>query len=180
MVLRKALARLPEASAQLRAALPTYSLTPKKYAIRPLLFHDAENEHAIAVIHIGTSLCGHDGIVHGGLLATICDEMLARVVSDLDFVRDTVPLCPTSNTQTIPAFESKTGFTANLNINYRKYVPAGGFIVAKAERVRVDGRKCTGKAALLSADEATTHVDATGLFVTPKSRVGGMISWRTK
>jgi acyl-coenzyme A thioesterase PaaI-like protein len=26
-------------------------------------------------------MCGHDGIVHGGLLATVCDEGLAVLVS---------------------------------------------------------------------------------------------------
>jgi acyl-coenzyme A thioesterase PaaI-like protein len=33
------------------------------------------------VLHLGRALCGHDGIVHGGLLATVFDESLARNVS---------------------------------------------------------------------------------------------------
>lgn len=33
------------------------------------------------VLHLGRALCGHDGIVHGGLLATVFDETLARNVS---------------------------------------------------------------------------------------------------
>jgi len=33
------------------------------------------------VVHLGRALCGHDGIIHGGLLATVFDESLARNVS---------------------------------------------------------------------------------------------------
>jgi len=35
----------------------------------------------VAVIHLGRALCGHDGIIHGGLIATVFDESLARNVS---------------------------------------------------------------------------------------------------
>lgn len=35
----------------------------------------------LAVVHLGRALCGHDGIIHGGLLATVFDETLARNVS---------------------------------------------------------------------------------------------------
>ena len=34
-------------------------------------------------IHVGRALCGHEGVVHGGLLATLLDESLARVVGAL-------------------------------------------------------------------------------------------------
>jgi hypothetical protein len=34
-------------------------------------------------VHVGRGVCGHDGIIHGGLLATILDESLARTVSCL-------------------------------------------------------------------------------------------------
>lgn len=36
-------------------------------------------------LHVGRGLCGHDGIVHGGLLATILDEAMARVVRSLSY-----------------------------------------------------------------------------------------------
>lgn len=36
----------------------------------------------MTVVHLGKALCGHDGIIHGGLLATLLDEVLALVVSD--------------------------------------------------------------------------------------------------
>ena len=34
-----------------------------------------------AVIHLGRALCGHDGIIHGGIISTVFDESLARNVS---------------------------------------------------------------------------------------------------
>jgi acyl-coenzyme A thioesterase PaaI-like protein len=35
----------------------------------------------VAIVHMGRALCGHDGIIHGGLIATVFDETLARNVS---------------------------------------------------------------------------------------------------
>jgi acyl-coenzyme A thioesterase PaaI-like protein len=34
----------------------------------------------VIIVHVGRGLCGHDGIVHGGLLATLLDEGLGRTV----------------------------------------------------------------------------------------------------
>jgi hypothetical protein len=55
--------------------------------------------HVLAVVHLGRALCGHDGIIHGGLLATIFDESCAR--------------------NALLNLPSHIGVTANLNINYK-------------------------------------------------------------
>ena len=54
---------------------------PGKLAIPPLVRarHDAKENWMF--IHVGRALCGHEGVIHGGLLATLLDESLARVVS---------------------------------------------------------------------------------------------------
>lgn len=54
---------------------------PGKIAISPLVRarHDAKENWMF--IHVGRALCGHEGVIHGGLLATLLDESLARVVS---------------------------------------------------------------------------------------------------
>ena len=56
---------------------------PGKIAISPLVRarHDAKENWMF--IHVGRALCGHEGVIHGGLLATLLDESLARVVSVL-------------------------------------------------------------------------------------------------
>lgn len=54
---------------------------PGKLALKPLVRARKDETEACVWIHLGRGLCGHDGIVHGGLLATLLDETLARQVS---------------------------------------------------------------------------------------------------
>lgn len=54
---------------------------PGKLALPPLVRVKRDESEGYAFIHLGRGLCGHDGIIHGGLLATLLDETLARVVS---------------------------------------------------------------------------------------------------
>lgn len=54
---------------------------PGKLALYPLIRARRDESESLIFLHLGRGLCGHDGIVHGGLLATILDESLARTVS---------------------------------------------------------------------------------------------------
>ena len=54
---------------------------PAKLALPPLVRARKDEKEAVGIIHVGTALCGHEGIVHGGLLATLLDESLGRIVS---------------------------------------------------------------------------------------------------
>ena len=54
---------------------------PGKLALRPLVRARKDEAESILFVHVGRGLCGHDGIIHGGLLATLLDESLARTVS---------------------------------------------------------------------------------------------------
>lgn len=49
-------------------------------ALPPIVFANHDETEATVIVHLGRSLCGHDGIVHGGLLATMFDETMARNV----------------------------------------------------------------------------------------------------
>jgi acyl-coenzyme A thioesterase PaaI-like protein len=53
---------------------------PGKLATAPLIRSKKDESETIAFVHVGRGLCGHDGIIHGGLLATLLDETLARTV----------------------------------------------------------------------------------------------------
>lgn len=53
---------------------------PGKLALHPLARVKRDESESYVFIHLGRGLCGHDGIVHGGLLATLLDETLARTV----------------------------------------------------------------------------------------------------
>lgn len=122
-----------------------------KIPVPPLVFIE-EGRQLVSMSYLGTDLCGHIGILHGGLLATLLDEGLAR--------------CG------FAALPNKIGVTASLTINYRKPAPAGSFIVLKAETTKVEGRKVwvKGRIEILGESEepGMVLVEAEGLFIEPK------------
>lgn len=54
---------------------------PGRLALLPLVRARVDESESLVIVHVGRGLCGHDGIVHGGMLATLLDETLARTVS---------------------------------------------------------------------------------------------------
>lgn len=100
--------RMPESKK--RHSLTQFSLRgPGKFAVNPLVFASLDEKETIAIVHVGepglaerrnvfaidnlglfvstgNGMCGHNGIVHGGLLATLLDEAVARPVSDIILV----------------------------------------------------------------------------------------------
>ncbi|KAG7133294.1 hypothetical protein HYQ45_008493 [Verticillium longisporum] len=107
-------------------------------------------------------MCGHPRIVHGGLLATLLDEGLARCCFD--------------------ALPSKVAVTARLEVNYRKPTPAGTFVVLRAETQRVEGRKAwvAGRIETLvdetKGEKPVVLVEANGLFISPKAGFSALLS----
>jgi hypothetical protein len=62
-------------------SLSGYALKgPHKFAIPPLVFTSPDKKEAVFILHVGKGLCGHEGVIHGGLLATVLDESLGRTV----------------------------------------------------------------------------------------------------
>lgn len=51
-----------------------------KLTVPPIIFVDTENNSIESFGHLGTSLCGHPSVVHGGCIATLMDEALATCV----------------------------------------------------------------------------------------------------
>lgn len=99
------------------------------------------------VIHLGRSVCGHDGIIHGGLLATVCDEALARTAM-----------------YNLPG---KIGVTARLEIDYRKPTMANQFIVLQTELVEQKGRKAVVKGTMKDV-HGQLLLECRAIFVEPK------------
>jgi len=130
----------------------TYSTLrgPGKFAIPPLMFINKEMSETVAILHVGDLMCGHEGIVHGGLLATISDEGLAALAF--------------SN------LPNKIGVTASLTLNYKKPVLANQFIILRCwlppDRAP-NGRKvwCNGRIENLAGE---VLVESESLFVEPK------------
>jgi len=94
---------------------------PGKLAFAPLIRVRKDEKESLIFVHVGKGLCGHDGIVHGGLLATLLDEGMGRTAIN-----------------NLPA---KFGFTANMSLNYRAPTKADQFIVLKTKLAEVKGRK---------------------------------------
>lgn len=62
-------------------SLSGYALRgPGKFAVPPLVFATHDKTEQVFFMHLGSGLCGHEGVVHGGLLGTVLDESLARTV----------------------------------------------------------------------------------------------------
>ncbi|KAG7093885.1 hypothetical protein E1B28_007524 [Marasmius oreades] len=120
---------------------------PGKLALPPLVRARWDEKKSLFIIHVGRGLCGHDGIVHGGLLATLLDEMLARTA--------------------INNLPEKIGVTAKLSVNYRAPTKADQFIVVRTELLDVQGRKADVKGRIEDLN-GTLLVEATATFVQPR------------
>lgn len=128
-------------------------LGPNRVVVPPFVWSERGGKSIVSISYIGGELCGHPGIVHGGFLATILDEGLARCC--------------------FAALPNKIGMTANLNINYRSPAPADTFYVLRATTTKVEGRKAwvEGRIETLVGEGETPRViaEASALFIEPRS-----------
>jgi acyl-coenzyme A thioesterase PaaI-like protein len=124
-----------------------------KLVVPPYTWRDGEGRKLVSVFFAGKHLCGHPGIVHGGLLATILDEGLGGCCFD--------------------AVPHKIAVTAKLEVNYRSPARAGNFYVVRAQTVKVEGRKAwvEGRIETLEFDDRRPSLiaEASALFVSPKN-----------
>lgn len=119
----------------------------------PVAWVEDGGRSIVTISYLGPALCGHPGIVHGGFLATMLDEGMARCC--------------------FGALPHNIGMTANLNINYRAPARTDSYVVLRAETTHVEGRKATviGRIETLPEKEGDVPVvlaEATALFVSPK------------
>ncbi|CAO3662437.1 unnamed protein product [Umbelopsis vinacea] len=119
-----------------------------KIAVRPLKFFNQDRTECYMICHLGRSLCGHDGIIHGGMLGTLLDEHLAYV--------------------TLPGLPNHTGFTARLEVNYRAPVKANQWVIVGGKRDSVEGRKAWADAWIEDIDQKIKYTEARALYVSPR------------
>lgn len=84
---------------------------------------------------------GPPGAVHGGLVATLLDQMLGHAI----------------------AAAGVGGMTAELTVRYRRPTPYGVPLVVRARHERTDGRRIYARGELLAGDTVTA--EAEGLFI---------------
>ncbi|KAI9735286.1 MAG: hypothetical protein M1834_001877 [Cirrosporium novae-zelandiae] len=133
-----------------------------KFPVPPRSFSERGGKSLIQIQYLGSDLCGHPGIVHGGLLATMLDEGLARCCFD--------------------ALPNKVAMTANLNINYRRPAVSGGYYVLRARTTKIEGRKAWVEGHIenltQNGEERVIYADAVGLFIEPRNT--GMLGMSKK
>jgi len=49
-----------------------------RITVKPITFYNDKTKEFVVVMHVGQDVCGHRGLVHGGMLATILDECLGK------------------------------------------------------------------------------------------------------
>ena len=140
------------------AAIREHNLTagalagPGKLEVPPLQFVEKNGMGGITIFYIGTDLCGHPSLIHGGAMATLLDEALARC--------------------SFQALPNKIGMTANLNINYRKPLPAGSFAIIRSVTTKVEGRKAWVEGTLenlpANGEPKEVYCEASALFIEPR------------
>lgn len=106
---------------------------PDMVVVPPYVFTEKGGKSMTMIMYVGTHLSGHPGIVHGGFLATMMDEGLARCA--------------------FPAMPNKVGVTANLSLDYRAPTMAGQFLVLKARTIRTEGRKAWAEGWIEALDD---------------------------
>jgi len=125
---------------------------PGRVVVPPFVWSERGGKSLVSISYLGEDLCGHPGIVHGGLLATLLDEGLARCC--------------------FAALPNKVGMTANLNINYRSPAPAGAYVVLRAKTTKVDGRKAWVEGHIETlvreGEKPVVLVEASALFIEPR------------
>jgi acyl-coenzyme A thioesterase PaaI-like protein len=110
----------------------------------PLAATDSPDGRATGRATLGKPHEGPPGLVHGGVVATLLDHVLARAVRAA----------------------GRGGLTATLTVTFRRPVQLGVPLLATAELTGQDGRRTTASARLVAeGDPGTTLAEAEGLFV---------------
>jgi len=120
---------------------------PGKLALWPLIRVKKDESESYVFVHLGRGLCGHDGIIHGGLLATLLDESLGRTA--------------------ISNLPEKVGVTAQLTLKYLAPVMADQFVVIRTRIEEVKGRKVNASAHVEDL-HGKLLVEASATFVQPR------------
>ncbi|KAJ2591243.1 hypothetical protein H4R99_006825 [Coemansia sp. RSA 1722] len=131
-----------------KALVPGTLHGPDRLSVEPVMFLNRDRKRFVVILHVGKRLCGHDGIVHGGVQATLFDEITAR-----------------------PAFWNlprNIALTATLKVNYRRPVLADQILVFRTQLANLEGRKAT-VVAQLEDTKGNLLSDAESLYISPSN-----------
>lgn len=118
----------------------------EQYDVYKVVGHGSD-ELILARVALGKNLDGHTGVIHGGILALLLDDLMGFAFHVMG----------------IP-----TAFTANLTIDYRTPVMANTHVVVRVKCERHEGRKLYFVAQVMSPDQTILYVEARSLYIIPK------------
>ncbi|KAH8768380.1 HotDog domain-containing protein, partial [Diaporthe sp. PMI_573] len=132
--------------------LMTALLGPGRIEGTPRAWTSDDQKVHIRIYYLGSSLCFHQGVAHGGLLATLMDEAFARCCA--------------------PFLPHNVGVTASFTLDYKAPVHVTQYIVLHAEIVNVEGCKAWLQGYITplpaSNEKPLVLVEASSLFVSPR------------
>jgi acyl-coenzyme A thioesterase PaaI-like protein len=111
---------------------------------------DTTTELVLAVVQLGQKLNGHEGVVHGGILALLLDDVMGFAYEALGVNK---------------------AVTASLQVDYRTPVLAGSTLVLKVHLSRREGRKLYFEAQITSPDEEVLYAEASSLYIVPRQDI---------
>ena len=98
-----------------------------------------------AFAELGENVCGHPRTTHGGMTAALIDDTLGGLSFMLKQNRNKKKKAPGG-----PVAPAGPAFTVQLEISYKKIVPAGSAVVVEATIESIEGRKMWLAARVLS------------------------------
>lgn len=108
-----------------------------------ILYWDEDSRRTVIPFTPEESWCGYEGIVHGGILAALCDDAMAWAANQ--------------------SLEEQT-VTAGISIRFLRPVKSGGKYTAFGSVTSVEGRKVK-TTARIAGEDGKTCVDAKATFV---------------
>ncbi len=115
-----------------------------------MTFYEVDAEEVVAEYAVESQFEGYPGIVHGGIIASMLDEMLTRAVMIRDHHRFMV--------------------TAKMNLRFRRPVPTEEPLKLRGQVLEHRGRLATAKAELLLPD-GSLAAEATATFAEMKDSI---------
>lgn len=133
---------------------------PGGFSIDPVMFKNKNSGDTVTFLHLGMRLCGYPFIIHGGILATVLDEVLK-----LSFIGGDAKLISTVKTD-------------KLTLQYKFPTFANNFIVIRCKNI--DG-EINGRVENLSGRVLVKGVGTFEYYKNSSSWLGsllGFMSWK--
>jgi uncharacterized protein (TIGR00369 family) len=102
----------------------------------------AEDKSVVCLVIVPEAFTGHPGYLHGGIIATLLDEIMSKSVRACGF----------------------TSMTRHMEVDYRRPVPSCAPLRLEGRVVRSEGRKHWTEAKILDAEGAAL-AQGKGLFI---------------